>query len=69
MPILKEEYQNRFERVLEVAKREDFDLLMVYTRGNRNMYGSLLYLTGYYSFDPCIEGALLAPRTGMRGCY
>jgi Xaa-Pro aminopeptidase len=64
MPILKEEYQNRFERVLEVAKREDFDLLMVYTRGNRNMYGNLLYLTGYYSFDPCIEGALLAPRTG-----
>ena len=64
MPILKEEYQNRFERILEVAKREDFDLLLVYTRGNRNMYGNLLYLTGYYSFDPCIEGALLVPRTG-----
>lgn len=64
MLILKEEYQNRFERVLDSIKREDFDLLLVYTRGNRNMYGNLLYLTGYYSFDPCIEGALLAPRSG-----
>jgi Xaa-Pro aminopeptidase len=64
MPILNEEYQNRFERVLESVKRENFDLLLVYTRGNRNMYGNLLYLTGYYSFDPCIEGALLALPSG-----
>ncbi|MFA5872383.1 MAG: Xaa-Pro peptidase family protein [Anaerolineales bacterium] len=62
MLISKDEYRNRFDRVGNWAAKEDFDLLLVYTRGNRNMYGNLLYLTGYYSFDPCIEGALLVPR-------
>jgi Xaa-Pro dipeptidase len=28
------------------------------------MYANLLYLTGYYSFDPCLQGALLISRGG-----
>ena len=61
MFISNNEYRERFERVMKSATKEGLDLLLVYTRGNRNMYGNLLYLTGYYSFDPCIEGALRAP--------
>ena len=64
MPIPKEEYMNRFERVVGSLMESDLDALLVYTRGNRNMYGNLLYLTGYYSFDPCLEGALLISKTG-----
>jgi Xaa-Pro dipeptidase len=62
--INKEEYRSRYEKVVSASIPEDFDMLLVYTRGNRNMYGNLLYLTGYYSFDPCVEGALLVPRSG-----
>jgi Xaa-Pro dipeptidase len=64
MPIPKEEYMNRFERIAGSLTESDLDALLVYTRGNRNMYGNLLYLTGYYSFDPCLEGALMMSKTG-----
>lgn len=64
MPITRGEYQDRFSRLQKSANEAEFDLVMVYTCGNRNMYGNLLYLTGYYSFDPCIQGALLAHRKG-----
>lgn len=64
MIIPKQEYTDRYERVMSSVLGENLDVLLVYTRGNRNMYGNLLYLTGYYSFDPCIEGAFFMPRTG-----
>ncbi len=64
MIIPKQEFQDRYERIMSSVVAENLDVLLVYTRGNRNMYGNLLYLTGYYSFDPCIEGALFVPRTG-----
>jgi Xaa-Pro dipeptidase len=64
VPITKDEYRVRLSKVMQSAQREELDLLLVYTCGNRNMYGNLLYLTGYYSFDPCIQGALLAPVDG-----
>jgi len=64
VPITQDEYRARFSRVKESIAREKLDMLLVYTCGNRNMYGNLLYLTGYYSFDPCIQGALLVPREG-----
>ena len=44
--------------------RRTYDILLVYAFGNRNMYGNLLYLTGYYAFDACIQGALLVPTRG-----
>jgi Xaa-Pro dipeptidase len=64
MPITPDEYRSRFARMQSAAAAEHFDLVLVYTTGVRNMYGNLLYLTGYYSFDPCIQGALLAPSHG-----
>jgi Xaa-Pro dipeptidase len=64
MPITPDEYRSRFARMQSAAAAELFDLVLVYTTGVRNMYGNLLYLTGYYSFDPCIQGALLAPSRG-----
>lgn len=62
MLVKKEERKNMFEQVANSSAANGFDLLLVYARGNRNMYGNLLYLTGYYIFDPYIEGALLIPQ-------
>jgi Xaa-Pro dipeptidase len=64
MAIISEEFQDRFSRFQRAIQSAGFDLAMVYTSGNRNMYGNLLYLTGYYSFDPCIQGALLSSANG-----
>jgi Xaa-Pro dipeptidase len=64
MPIETAEYRERFLRVTKAIQQESLDLLMVYSQGSRNMYANLLYLTGYYSFDPCLQGALLVSRTG-----
>ncbi len=63
MGITKQEYIQRYDRFHHEVVN-NFDLAVVYTNGNRNMYGNLLYLTGYYSFDPVIQGALLVPATG-----
>ncbi|MCJ7569438.1 MAG: Xaa-Pro peptidase family protein [Anaerolineales bacterium] len=64
MSIDKEEFLTRFSRIHRAQQEEEIDLLLVYTQGSRNMYANLLYLTGYYSFDPCVQGALFIPRTG-----
>ncbi|MCX6026819.1 MAG: Xaa-Pro peptidase family protein [Chloroflexi bacterium] len=64
MPIEAEEYRERYARVHKAIQDEGLDLLLVYTQGSRNMYANLLYLTGYYSFDPCLQGALLISRAG-----
>ncbi len=64
MPIDREEYLKRYGQVAKAMGDEGFDLLLVYSQGSRNMYANLLYLTGYYSFDPCLQGALLISRTG-----
>ena len=64
MPIAAAEYWKRFERVLEAERLEAFDLLLVYAQGCRGMYSNLLYLTGYYNFDPSLRGALLIRQDG-----
>ena len=64
MPIEEAEYRDRYARVHKAIQDEDLDLLLVYSQGSRNMYANLLYLTGYYSFDPCLQGALLISRAG-----
>jgi Xaa-Pro dipeptidase len=64
MPIGHEEYVSRYRRVEKAMHDEELDLLLVYSQGNRNMYANLLYLTGYYCFDPCLQGALLISRAG-----
>ena len=64
MPIETAEYRERFARVCQAIQAEGLDLLLVYSQGSRNMYANLLYLTGYYSFDPCLQGALLISHSG-----
>jgi len=59
-----EEYRSRFERLHSAMALKGFDLLMVYAQGNRGMYSNLLYVTGYYDFDPSLQCALLIHADG-----
>ncbi len=59
MPV--EEYRKRTTALKSGMADEELDLLLVYARGSRNMYSNVLYLTGYYCFDPCEEAIFFLP--------
>lgn len=58
------EYRQRTAALKAAMADEGVDLLLVYARGSRNMYSNVLYLTGYYCFDPCEEAILFLPLEG-----
>jgi len=64
MEILVEEYRKRTATIKTAMADEELDLLLVYARGSRNMYSNVLYLTGYYCFDPCEEAIFFLPFEG-----
>jgi hypothetical protein len=64
MEIIIEEYRKRTATIKTTMADEELDLLLVYARGSRNMYSNVLYLTGYYCFDPCEEAIFFLPFEG-----
>lgn len=64
MEISKDEYRGRTAALTRAMADEGWDLLLVYARGSRNMYSNVLYLTGYYCFDPCEEAVFFLPLEG-----
>ena len=59
-----QEYLSRFERLHRSMQPAGLDGLMVYAQGNRGMCSNLLYLTGYYDFDPSLLCVLLIHGDG-----
>lgn len=65
MPITKEEISMRVEKAKDSMDRDGLHGLLVYASGRRNMYANVLYLSNYYTFDPCEEALLLVPLNGQ----
>jgi len=59
-----EDFRLHFEQLHSAMELKGFDVLMVYAQGTRGMYSNLLYLTGYYDFDPSLECVLLIHADG-----
>lgn len=64
MLIGQEEYRSRFVRLHGAMEPKGFDSLIVFAQGNRGMYSNLLYVTGYYDFDPSLQCALIIHADG-----
>jgi len=60
----REEYHSRSERLCGSMPPAGLDGLMVYAQGNRGAYSNLLYLTGYYNFDPSLHCVLIIHSNG-----
>jgi len=59
-----EDFLSHFEQLHGAMELNGFDVLMVYAQGTRGMYSNLLYLTGYYDFDPSLQCVLLIHADG-----
>jgi Xaa-Pro dipeptidase len=57
-------YRARFERLVARMRLEGFDSILVYGQGNKGAYSNLLYVSGYYIFDPSLECALVIRPDG-----
>ena len=64
MLIGQEDFLSHFEQLHGAMELNGFDVLMVYAQGTRGMYSNLLYLTGYYDFDPSLQCVLLIHADG-----
>lgn len=58
------EVEQRLYRFQQRLGEAGLDAGVVYAAGKRNMYSNVLYLSGYYTFDPCEESFLVVPREG-----